>query len=169
MVELFIDDGKGNVLHDNTVSLDQQFWFRGLATSGDTVDVYFDEYGPYPPHDYVTSHWLFTAVCNSDGFFQSIPGDVFTISDTGTKDSQSNEIYSLNRSGTSVWQGIILESLGFTAIVGSDKSNVATLKVKVFPIDIKLALTVIGVAGIGAFFGYLIKKSMGRGGGAPKL
>ena len=131
MPTLYGDDGKGNVGETISVSSDQKFWFKGYADKvGDRIDVWFDEYKPYPPYDYVRSICICTLYSNAQRYFDSYPNDLCWIHDTGRKDGFGNkiwELYTSKRSGR-LWAGPIETNIGFKAT----ENNFPSKYVKVY-------------------------------------
>jgi len=125
------DDGKGNVAESISVSSDQKFWFKGYADKvADRIDVWFDEYKPYPPYDYVRSIWICTLYSNAQRYFDSYPNDLCWIHDTGRKDGFGNKIWELytSKRSTRLWAGPIETNIGFKAT----ENNFPSKYVKVY-------------------------------------
>jgi len=159
---LYADDGKGNVAEAISVKSGQKFWFKGMANPNSTIEIWFNEYEPYPPHNYVKSWWLCTVTSNEIGYYDSSPYDTCKIVKTGKKDDKGNLIYRLEQSklGT-IWEGVILNALEFQATSGDDKSNVAVVAIipTTFWEDYFVPLA-LGGGAIGLVGGMLLKKSV---------
>jgi len=144
-IDFNIDDGKGNVGKDITVVVGQKFWFKGTCNKpAKRIDIWFNEYNPYPPYNYVKSWWLCTLYTNDQGYFDSSPDDLCWIEDTGKKDALGNKIYRLMQSKLGkVWEGVILESLEFDAEADDGtKSNIAVVRLPKPPVRTRMSIEV---------------------------
>ncbi len=164
-IRLLADDGKGNIAPAIRVNIGQRFWFKGNADPNKAVDIWFDEYEPYPPHNYKESHWLCTVESNDAGYFDTFPYDTCTIEDTGSTDEHGNKIYRLVQAKQgAIWQGPMLGPLAFTATSGDDKSNVVTVGLAPTTMQSQLMI-LIGLGAFGALLGALAAALTGGGKG----
>ena len=138
MPTLYGDDGKGNVAESISVASDQKFWWKGYADKvADRVDVWFDQYQPYPPYDYVRSIWICTLYANQQRYFDSYPNDLCWIHDTGRKDGFGSKIWELYSSkGGKLWSGPIETNLGFKATENNFPSKYVKVIAARSPADI---------------------------------